>query len=167
MSTAAVARPQRPGLPFAALRHGEFRVYVTGATLSMMADNIEHVITYWVLWEKFHSPMLAGFAVVSHWLPFLLLSVYFGGLADKHDCRRLIQASQGLFMLVSISWGVLFLTGQLQVWRSMVLLSLHGMAGAIWGPPEQLVLHDFVGPDHLSSAVRLNSTDRSLGVLLG
>jgi hypothetical protein len=34
----------------------------------MMADNIEHVITYWVLWEKFHSPALTGFEVISHWV---------------------------------------------------------------------------------------------------
>ena len=45
--------------------------------LAMMADNIEHVITYWVLFQKFQSPMPAGFAVISHWTPFLLLSVYF------------------------------------------------------------------------------------------
>src|SRR5579862_9486353 len=136
------ATPAKPrGLAFVALKHSDFRFYVSGACLSMMADNIEHVITYWVFWEQFHSPMLAGFAVVSHWLPFLLLSVYFGGLADRFDCRRLTQASQGLFMLLSISWGALFLTGHLQVWHAMVLLSLHGMAGAMWGPPEQLMLH--------------------------
>jgi len=29
--------------------------YLFGAALAMMADNIEHVITYWVLWQKFHS----------------------------------------------------------------------------------------------------------------
>ena len=37
----------------------------------------------------------AGFAVISHWLPFLVLSVYFGALADRHDCRKLIQIAQG------------------------------------------------------------------------
>ena len=41
----------------------------------MMADNIEHVISYWVAFEKFQSPTLGGFAVISHWLPFLLFSV--------------------------------------------------------------------------------------------
>jgi MFS family permease len=133
----------------------------------MMADNIEHVITYWVLWQKFHSPALAGFQVISHWVPFLFLSVYFGGLADRYDCRRVIQAAQGLFMLVSVGWGVLFLTGGLQIWHACVLLVLHGMAGALWGPGEQLMLHDFVGDDELASAVRLNATFRSLGVLFG
>ena len=36
------------------------------AGLSMMGDNIEHVITYWVLWEVFASPWLVGFQVISH-----------------------------------------------------------------------------------------------------
>ena len=152
---------------FAALRNKDCRPYLFGAALAMMADNIEHVITYWVLWEKFHSPALAGFQVISHWLPFLFFSVYFGGLADRFDCRRVIQAAQTLIALVSVAWGVLFLTGSLQVWSACVLLVLHGLAGSLWGPAEQLMLHDFVGDDELPSAVRLNATFRSLGVLFG
>ena len=152
---------------FAALRNRDCRPYLFGAGLAMMADNIEHVITYWVLWQKFHSPALAGFEVISHWLPFLLFSVYFGSLADRYDCRRLIQAAQALFMLVSALWGVLFLTNSLHVWEACVLLVLHGCAGSLWGPGEQLMLHDFVGPEELPSAVRLNATFRSLGILFG
>jgi len=41
------------------------------------------------------------------------------------------------------------------------------MAGALWSPPEQLLLEDFVGPADLPSAIRLNSTARSLGILFG
>ena len=67
----------------AALRNPACRAYLCGGALSMMADNIEHVITYWVIWQRFHSPVLTGFEVFSHWLPFLLLSPYFGALADR------------------------------------------------------------------------------------
>ncbi|MBV8085392.1 MAG: MFS transporter [Chloroflexi bacterium] len=169
MSARVASRPApKPrGFAFAALRHADFRLYVTGATSSMMADNVEHVITYWVLWEKFQSPMLAGFAVVSHWLPYLFLSVYFGAVADRYDCRRVIQASQGLFMAVQVSWAVLFFTGSLQMWHAMVLLTLHGLAGAMWSPAEQLMLHDIVGTEQLESAVRLNATGRQLGIVFG
>jgi MFS family permease len=152
---------------FAALRNPDCRPYLFGAALAMMADNIEHVITYWVLWEKFHSPALAGFQVISHWMPFLFFSVYFGSLADRYDCRRVIQAAQVLFMTVSVGWGVLFATHSLQIWHACVLLVVHGCAGALWGPGEQLMLHDFVGSADLPSAVRLNATFRSLGVLFG
>ncbi|MGH3264655.1 MAG: MFS transporter [Trebonia sp.] len=166
-----VADPPGPaaGQPakFAALRNPECRFYLGGAALAMMADNVEHVITYWVIWQRFHSPALTGFEVISHWVPFLLLSPYFGALADRHDCRKLIQASQVLFMAVSLTWGILFATGTLTVWNACVLLVLHGMAGALWAPPEQLLLEDFVGPADLPSAIRLNSTARSLGILCG
>ena len=151
---------------FAALRSRDCRYFLGGTALSMMADNIEHVITYWVLWQAFHSPALAGFAVISHWVPFLL-SVYFGGLADRYDCRRVIQAAQALFMAVSVGWGVLFVTDSLTVWFACILLVVHGIAGALWGPAEQLMLHDFVDRPALPSAVRLNATARSLGILFG
>ncbi|MGD0553847.1 MAG: MFS transporter [Streptosporangiaceae bacterium] len=156
-----------PARKFAALRNRDCRRYLFGSAMAMMADNIEHVITYWVLWEKFHSPALTGFEVISHWVPFLMFSVYFGSLADRYDCRRIIQAGQVLFMIVSASWGVLFLTNSLHVWEACLLLVLHGCAGCIWGPGEQLMLHDFVGQEELPSAVRLNATFKSLGMLFG
>lgn len=152
---------------FAALHHADARNYLVGATLSMAADNVEHVITYWVLFVRFHSPVLAGFAVIAHWVPALLFSVHFGALADRHDCRKVIQASQLLYMVVSAIWGLLFLTNSLQVWHAVVLLIMHGMAGALWAPAEQLMLHDIVGPKELPSAIRLNATFRNLGLLMG
>src|SRR6202167_2048502 len=159
--------PPARSAKFAALRNASCRPYLGGAALAMMADNIEHVITYWVIWERFHSPALTGFEVISHWLPFLILSPYFGRPPGPLDRRQLIQASQALFMAVSLSWGILFATGTLTVWNACALLVLHGMAGALWSPPEQLLLEDFVGTADLPSAIRLNSTARSLGILLG
>ncbi|WP_395683609.1 MFS transporter [Dokdonella sp.] len=165
-STSAPTAPTRPA-SFAALRHPGFRAYFLLSALAMMADNVEHVISYWVMFGKFHSPALGGFAVVSHWLPFLLFSVYSGALADRLDPRRMIQLGMALFMGVSITWGVLFITGTLQIWHACILLVVHGCAGVLWGPPSQLLLHDIVGRDHLQSAVRLNATARQLGMLAG
>jgi hypothetical protein len=33
-----------------------------------------------VLWQKFHSPALAGFELISHWVPFLLFASGVGGV---------------------------------------------------------------------------------------
>ncbi|HEX2386932.1 MAG TPA: MFS transporter, partial [Candidatus Binatia bacterium] len=126
-----------------------------------------HVISYWLLYQTFQSPLLGGFAVISHWTPFLLFSVYFGALADRYDCRKVIQAGQVMYMAVSITWAILFLTGTIQLWHACVLLVIHGIAGVLWQPGSQLLIHDIVGPEHLQSAVRLNATSRQLGVLLG
>jgi MFS family permease len=135
--------------------------------LTMMADNIEHVISYWVCFQKFHSPALGGFAVVSHWLPFLLFSVAVGSLNDHFDSRRLIQAGAVLFAVASAGWGYFFLTDTLEMWHAMVLLVIHGCAGVLWITSSQMLLYDIVGAGSLQSAVRLAATARYLGVLVG
>ena len=152
---------------FAALRLPGYRTYFVTSALAMMADSIEHVISYWIMFQKFHSPALGGFAVLSHWLPFLFFSVYSGALADRYDPRRLIQIGMILFMLASLGWGIFFITDTLQMWHAMVLLVLHGFAGVLWQPASQLLIHDMVGAEQLQSAVRLNATSRWLGLLMG
>ena len=42
-------------LKFAALHVPDYRRYFALGLVSMMADNIEHVISYWVIFQKFHS----------------------------------------------------------------------------------------------------------------
>jgi MFS family permease len=149
------------------MRHPGFRAQFITFVLAMMADNIEHVISYWVVFQKFHSPALGGFAVVSHWLPYLLFSVASGALADRFDPRRIIQIGMTLFIVASLSWGYFFITDSLQMWQAMVILVIHGCAGVLWQTPNQMLLYDIVGPQNLESAVRLNAMARYLGVLVG
>src|ERR1700684_176671 len=101
MSKPPAAPPAPARRSFAAMRHRGFQAQFATFVIAMMADNIEHVISYWMLYQKFHSPALAGFAIVSHWLPFLLFSVVSGALADRFDPRRIIQIGMGLFIIAS------------------------------------------------------------------
>jgi MFS family permease len=153
--------------PPSALSHPGFRVFFICVAAVMTADFCEHVISYWVIFKKFESTWLGGFAVISHWLPFLLLSIPSGALSDRFDTRRVIQLGMLIFAGVSIAWGVLFFTGKLEMWHACVLLVIHGLAGVLWNPATQLLLYDMVGPAQLPSAVRLVATARNLGMLAG
>jgi MFS family permease len=100
-------------------------------------------------------------------VPYLFLSIPVGALTERFDPRRMIQIGLLLFMSVSVTWAVLFLTDTLQMWHAMVLLTLHGVAGVLWAPVAQVLLHDIVPVELLPSAVRLNAMSRYLGFLLG
>ena len=159
----APSKPQR----FPALSVPHFRYYAITACLAMVGDNVEHVIGYWVIWQLTHSTFWLGYALVAHWLPFTLLSLHSGSFADRFDCRWLIQVSQGLFITASIGWGVLFLTGELQVWHVAILLVVHGVAGLISAPSSKLIIHEMVGKEKLVSAISLNASLRPLAHMLG
>lgn len=162
-SQSPAARPKS----FVALQNPGYRAYLSFNVLAMMADSIEHVITYWIAFQKFHSPALGGFAVLSHWLPFLLFATSMGGLADRIDPRRLVQIGMGLFMFCSLAWALLFLSGRLEMWHAAVLLLIHGSAGVFWNPPSQVLIHDIAGGARLPSAIRMMATARYLGLLAG
>ena len=167
MTQAPEPNPSAAPVSFPALRHSGFRIYFFASALAMMADSVEHVISYWVMYQKFHSQTLAGFAVVSHWLPFLLFSVYSGALADRFDPRRIIQLGMLCFIVASAGWGYFFVTDTLEMWHAMVLLVIHGFAGVLWSPASQLLIQHIVGGELLPSAVRLSATARWLGLLMG
>jgi MFS family permease len=152
---------------FTSFANRDFRIFFFTATAAMMADNIEHVISYWMIYQKFHSPALGGFAVVSHWVPYLLFAGVTGGLADRFDIRRLIQTGMLLYIGVSISWGIMFMTDSAAMWKAMVLLVIHGLAGVIWSPASQVLIHRIVNLEQLPSAVRITATGRYLGFLVG
>jgi MFS family permease len=152
---------------FAVFRDKGFRYFVLLSASAMLADNVEHVITYYAAYRRFHSPSLGGFAVISHWVPYLLFSVPIGGLTDRVDPRRLIQLGMLLFISASLAWGVLIATNTLQIWHAEVLLVLHGLAGVFWSAPSQVLLYDIAGPGKIESAVRMNATMRYLGMLIG
>jgi MFS family permease len=132
-----------------------------------MADNIEHVISYWVIFDKFDSPMLGGYAVISHWAPYLLLATWMGSVADRVDCRKLFIASMLLFMTVSLGWAYVFWTDTTAVWHAALFLTMHGLAGVLFTPASQLMIHDIVRPAQLTSAVRLTATSRQVSLIGG
>ena len=89
---------------FAALRARWYKGYLSGGSLMMAGDNAEHAITYWVMWQTFHSPLLAGFAVISHWLPHLFFSVFFIFIALAEGLTALGLPRWLSYLIV---WGLL------------------------------------------------------------
>ena len=152
---------------FTSFSNHDFRIFFVAATAAMMADNIEHVITYLVMFQKFHSPALGGFAVISHWAPYLFLAAISGRLADRFDIRRLIQVGMLLYIVVSVSWGILIATDTVTEWNAAALLVMHGLAGVIWIPASQVLIFRIVSVEQLPSAVRIFATGRYLAFVAG
>ena len=86
---------------------------------------------------------------------------YLSELVENSDFRKY---DDGLRMVVDCAPE---LADALEQWHAMVLLVIHGLAGVLWQPASQLIVHDIVGHKELQSAVRLTTSSRMLGLLLG
>ena len=155
------------GRTFSSLRHRNFRLYFIGQMVSNTGNWLTNVAITLLVLKITGSGLRVGVLAACQYGPMMILSPYAGALADRHDCRKLIQAGQILFMVASLSWGLLFLTGALRMWHAVVILLIHGAAGVTGAPATQLIIHDMVGGAELQSAIRLNATARYLAILLG
>ena len=70
-------------------------------------------------------------------------------------------------MGVSVGWGLMFMTDSATMWKAEALLVIHGLAGVIWVPASQVLIHRIVNVEQLPSAVRLTATGRYLAFLVG
>ena len=104
----------------------------------MMADSIEHVISYWVMFQKFQSPALAASPSCRTGCR-SCSSRSTSGRSPIASTRAASSRSAWCCSCACRSrWGVLFLTDTLEMWHAMVLLVIHGIAGVLWLPAAQL-----------------------------
>ncbi len=61
----------------------------------------------------------------------------------------------------------MFMTDSTAKWKAVVLLVMHGLAGVLWVPASQVMIHKIVRIDELPSAVRVFATGRYLGFVAG
>ena len=115
----------------------------------------EQVVLGWVVLELTDSAALVGVAFAVRLIPFLIMGLPGGVLADRYDRTWLLQ-STGVFMAAAIAGlGALVLGRKLGLWPVLLIAFMVGCAHAINQAARQSRVHDLVGPNYLMSAVAL------------
>jgi MFS family permease len=103
-------------------------------------------------------------------LPILLFTLIGGVIADRHDRRRLLMASQVVQMISAFALMTLVYLDVVRIWHILTLSFVAGTAQAFGGPAYQSLIPDLVTKNHLPNAIALNSiqfnTARVVGPLL-
>jgi MFS family permease len=121
----------------------------------------------WLVWELTKSPFWLGIANFCHWLPFSLLALHAGVLADRVDNRKLIRISELFYLSSAVIMALLVLTEAADLRVLLLLLVLHGIGGGISQPSRQVLVHNIVGREALLNAVSLNSSARQCLQIIG
>jgi predicted MFS family arabinose efflux permease len=144
---------------FRALAHRNYRLFLTGQTVSLMGTWITRVATSWLVYRLTGSALMLG--VVGFWgqIPTLVLSPFAGVLVDRWDRHRIMVWTQALAALQSFALAILVLTGNITVPLILVLQLLQGIINAFDAPARQSFVVQMVDdPDDLPNAIALNST---------
>jgi MFS family permease len=142
---------------FRALRHRNYRLFVTGQIASLSGTWMQTVALAWLVLQLTGSGVALGVVTALQFLPLLVLGPLAGLVADRFDKRRVVMATQGTAGVLALVLAVLTATDVIELWMINALAFALGVVTAIDNPARLSFVHDMVGPEDLPNAVSLNT----------
>jgi MFS family permease len=143
---------------FAALKHRNFRLFMTGQFVSLIGGWMQSTAEGWLVYQLTGSKVMLGTVAAVWSLPLLLLSVWGGSVADRYPKRTVIFFTQTGMMLVAFAFAALVWSGRIQPWHILVLAALDGVVVAFDSPTRQAFTVEMTSREDLMNAISLNSS---------
>jgi MFS family permease len=150
-----------------ALRHRNYRLFLTGQIISTIGTWMQSVAMPWLALELTHSGLLVGLVLATQFTPVLLGSQLGGVVADRFRKRNVLLATQSLFMLPSFALFALSATGHAQYWMVLAAAAATGTINLFDVPARQSFVIEMVGRQDLMNAIALNSSVFNAAAVIG
>ena len=157
----------RYGHMYAPLRIPNFRMFITGQTISTIGTLVQMTAQSWVVYQLTHSPAALGWVTMLGSLPMLLLGPFAGSIADRVPRRTLLIGTQAILGSLAATLAILVQTDVIQIWHIYVLAIITGIVTAIDMPALQAFAADLTGTAMIRQAVTLNSMAFQLARIVG
>ncbi|QOY95650.1 MFS transporter [Massilia sp. UMI-21] len=160
-----------PSSGLAVLRNRNLSFYLSARFLGTLAVQMQSVAIGWQVYQITGSLFDLGLIGLAQFAPFLVLILWAGHVADRHNRRNIVllcMATQLLCSLLLVGFtAASSSTGSNVVWPVFAILVLFGSARAFMMPASQAVLKNLVPDRDFSQAVALGSSTFHVAVIAG
>ncbi|MGA8938712.1 MAG: MFS transporter [Acidobacteriaceae bacterium] len=151
-----------------ALKHRNFKLFVTGQSISLIGTWMTRLATSWLVYRLTGSALLLGVVGFSGQIFTFLLAPFAGVWVERLDRRKLLVWTQTLAGLQSLALAGLTLAKRITIHEIIGLAALQGLINAFDMPGRQAFLVQMVEDKRdLGNAIALNSSIVNLARLIG
>jgi MFS family permease len=155
----------------APLSYAVFRGLLVVSFASNIGTWVQDVGSSWLMTSLAPSPLMVSLIQTAGNLPYFLLGLLAGTLADIADRRRLLIVAQVWMLASAGSLGILTLLHLTTPWILLSMSFSVGLGAALGGPASQAIVPELVPRDEVLEAVALNSMQfniaRGIGPFIG
>ena len=149
------------------LRHPDLRRYLSARFIVGMATQVQTVAVGWQVFSVSGDPFDLGLVALSQFLPFILLILPAGHVADRYDRRRVQLATYAILAACAAVLLALALAGVEDLAPVFGVMVLFGIARAFNQPTGQALLPNLAPPGTFPQAVALNSSLGQVAMIAG
>ena len=152
---------------FTSLSDLDFLRLWLGMALMWAGFQMQLIARGFLVYDMTGSAKILGLVGAGGSLPFLVLGLFGGAVADRVERKRLIQMGHGAMGVVRILVAISITTGTVS-WPILLVASmLQGALVAFIGPAAQALVPQIVGRNKLGNAIALNAAGMSTAALVG
>lgn len=153
--------------PLVALRYRDFALYAATRFCATLCWQMLNVAVGWQVYAITRDALDLGFVGLAQFLPFVLLVLPAGHVADRAERRLVLLSAYALSVTAVIVLLVFTIVGGHHVWPVFLAMALHGTSRAFWMPTSQAMTPNLVPPEVFPNAVATNSVLLEIGVIAG
>ena len=158
------------GATFASLSYRNFRLLWITTLFSAGGNWVQQITLSWLAYDLTGSPVQVSLVLGARTLP-MLTSPFSGALADRFDRKRLLMIDHLAMMVIAMSFAIIILLDQLQIWHMYVFAFVSGATWSMNNPVRQALVANSVPREALTNAIAINSmafnSMRMLGPAIG
>ncbi len=144
-----------------ALRYPNFTRFPVRASLAVLAIQMQTVAVGWQVYEISRDPLDLGLIGLSQFLPFVLLVLPAGHVADRFHRQRILSLCYATEVICAVLFLAFTLSGMAKVWPVFAVMTLFGVARAFSAPASQAVIPNLVPISGFGNAMALEFIDVS------
>jgi MFS family permease len=150
-----------------ALSQPDFARYAFARLASTLAWQMVDVVILLQVWDLTHRKLALGLVGLAQFLPFFVLLLPGGQIADRFDRRIVIACAYSIELVGATTLLVFTLSGGTDVNVCFLAAALLGVARAFWAPAGQAMTPNLVPKHLLPGAISVNTVLFQAGVIVG
>lgn len=139
------------------LSYAAFRAIWIASIFSYMGTWVQDVGESWLMLSMTKSPFLVSMLTTSFTVPYMVLTLPIGVLADRTDRRRLLITSQLVLAVVAFALAIPTWLHWISPLGLLVASAGLAMGSVLAGPPWETLIPELVPREQTAEAVTLNS----------
>ena len=152
---------------FSAFRHRNYRIFFCGQVISLVGTFLQSTAEGWLVYDLSGSSVALGLIRFCNMLPFALLALWGGIVADRRSKREILLYTQSASMVLALVLAALVYFKLIQVWHVAAIGFLLGTVNAFDVPARQSFVVELVGREDLINGIALNSSMFNLARVVG
>ncbi len=149
------------------MAHQGFMRFLAARLLASVAVQMQTVAVGWQIYAITKNPLDLGLIGLSQFLPFVLLVLPAGHVADRRNRARILAVCIAIEMLCALALLAFTIEGLSVAWPVFAVMVVFGAARAFTMPAGQALVPNLVPPSLFSRAIAVNSSAWQVSTIVG